>query len=47
MNGKKAKKLRAVAAMIKDAGHPGDITQIYKQLKNLKATNASKEKQSK
>lgn len=48
MNGKKAKKLRAVAAMLKDAGHQSDITQIYRQLKKIKTSkNGSNQKQSK
>ena len=48
MNGKKAKKLRAVAAMLKDAGHQSDITKIYRQLKKIKTSkNGSNQKQSK
>ena len=30
MNGKKAKKLRAAAAMLKDMGNPQNVTTIYK-----------------
>lgn len=46
MNGKKSKKLRAVAAMLKDAGHQSNITQIYRQLKKIKTSkNGSEKKQ--
>lgn len=44
MNGKKAKKLRAVAAMLKDAGHSQNVTTIYKQLKKLKPNNNEQRK---
>lgn len=40
MNGKKAKKLRAVAAMLKDMGNPQNVTTIYKQLKTIKKKDA-------